>query len=363
VALVMDRTGSRTVLSAEIDWSTAYELLRDLSSYLDVEMQPTFEASPTWFDDLRTMTSPSLRAGIERLGASGGGWGSLVGLAWHRRLRSAAELLASLESIDPVELRLVLLGAHWPALRAEVPPQDIMGAARGEGEAAERLVETVRRIEPDSDELDVAALRRLVALDPPSTKDAVLSVLRGWHQEVFAAREPALAERLERDAEAKRALVATVGPERLIEIATNGLKYVPQPWARRVVLIPHIAMRPWNVMDAWDDATIVCYPASDEAVSDPDEPPASLIRLHKALGDEKRLRILRRLARGPATLKELSDAAGVGKPTAHHHTVILRAAGLLSVTLEDDSRYSLRPGAVDETGAWLRGYLGTEDRP
>src|SRR5207248_5604690 len=340
----MDRTGSRTRLQVEIDWSTAYELLRDLSAYLDVDMQPTFEAPHEWFDELRTRSSPSLRDRIERLGASGGGWGSLVGLAWHHRLRSAAELIADVETIDPVELRLVLLGAHWPALRAEVSPQDIMGAARGEREAGERLVETIRRIEPNSDELDLPALGRLVALDPPATKEAVLAVLRSWHQEIFAPRESAVAERLERDAQAKRALATSVSPERLIEIATNGIKYVPQPWARRVVLIPQIAMRPWNVMDAWDDATIVAYPASDETVSDPDEPPASLIRLHKALGDEKRLRILKRLAREPATLKELAEAAGVGKPTAHHHTVILRSAGLLSVTLEDDSRYSLRPG-------------------
>lgn len=362
MALVMDRTGSRIRLDVEIGWSTAYEVLLDISAFLHTDMQPTFEMGQEWFDGLRTRISATLREGFERLRGSGGGWGSLVGLAWHRRLRSATELIAALQDIDPLDLRLALLGANWPLLRAALPPQDILGAARGEAEAGQRLVEAVRRLEPDSDELDLPGLRRLVALEPEATRDAVLAVLRSWHEEVFAAREPALAERLQRDAEGKRALAKTVAPERLVEIATNGLRYVSQPWVRRVVLIPHVAMRPWNVMDAWDDATIVGYPASDDAASDPDEPPASLVRLHKALGDEKRLRILRRLARGPATLRDLADAAGVGKPTAHHHTVILRSAGLLSVTLEDDSRYSLRQGAVEETAGWLRGYLG-QDRP
>jgi DNA-binding transcriptional ArsR family regulator len=117
-------------------------------------------------------------------------------------------------------------------------------------------------------------------------------------------------------------------------------------------------MRPWNIMNAWDETTIVCYPAADpDDVADPDEPPVRLVRLHKALGDERRLRMLKLLSRRSATLQELADATGLAKSSAHHHTVILRSAGLLTVTLEDNSRYALREGVVPEVSRWLTDYV------
>jgi DNA-binding IclR family transcriptional regulator len=53
--------------------------------------------------------------------------------------------------------------------------------------------------------------------------------------------------------------------------------------------------------------------------------------------------MLRRLAAGEATLAELADVGGIGKPTAHHHLAALRAAGF--VTMRGNARgywYSLR---------------------
>jgi DNA-binding transcriptional ArsR family regulator len=82
-----------------------------------------------------------------------------------------------------------------------------------------------------------------------------------------------------------------------------------------------------------------------------------LVRLHKALGDEKRLRMLKVLAQGPATLQELADAVGLAKSSAHHHTVILRSAGLVRVTLEENSRYSLRREFIPEASAMLGTFL------
>ena len=117
-------------------------------------------------------------------------------------------------------------------------------------------------------------------------------------------------------------------------------------------------MRPWNLMNAYDDVSVVCYPVADESLGvDHTAPPARLVRLHKALGDEKRLRILKRLAGGGATLQELADQVGLAKSSTHHHLVILRSAGLIRVTLEDDSRYTLRPEFIPEATRWLEAFL------
>ena len=154
----------------------------------------------------------------------------------------------------------------------------------------------------------------------------------------------------------------TLSDEALIESATNGLVYVPEGWVRRVILTPHVAMRPWNVTCANGDAYVLAYPVADESLGiDRGAPSAHLVRLHKALGDEKRLRMLRMLARSSATLQELADGAGIAKSTAHHHLVILRSAGLIRVTLEEQSRYTLRREFIPEAAGWLPAFL--EGRP
>src|SRR5207244_8797235 len=141
---------------------------------------------------------------------------------------------------------------------------------------------------------------------------------------------------------------------KLIELATHGVVYVPEPWVRRIVLTPHLAMRPWNVSCAHDDTYVFCYPVADESVGgDRTEPPAHLLRLHKALADERRLRILKLLADGDRNLQELSETLGMAKSTAHHHTVILRAAGLIRTSTSMENRYSLRRDALGDARAPL----------
>jgi hypothetical protein len=59
-------------------------------------------------------------------------------------------------------------------------------------------------------------------------------------------------------------------------------------------------------------------------VADPSEaPPPALLKLFKALSDEGRLRLLRRLSAGPISLTEAAGELDVAKATAHHHLAIL----------------------------------------
>ena len=50
---------------------------------------------------------------------------------------------------------------------------------------------------------------------------------------------------------------------------------------------------------------------------------------HKALADVNRLRIVRRLAEGSATVGELIDTVGLSQPLVSWHIAKLRAAGLV----------------------------------
>jgi DNA-binding transcriptional ArsR family regulator len=92
------------------------------------------------------------------------------------------------------------------------------------------------------------------------------------------------------------------------------------------------------------------------------DPPDELreIRLfHKALADVNRLRIVRRLAEGSASVTELIDHVGLSQPLVSWHLGRLRAAGI--VTTQRSGREtvcSLRADTFAEFTARERAVLG-----
>ena len=145
--------------------------------------------------------------------------------------------------------------------------------------------------------------------------------------------------------------------------ATNGVEFAPRPGIDRVVMIPSFVNRPLVTYYEFGESILIVYPVADESVTaETDAPPLRLVRLSKALGDEKRLRILRALADGEKTLMELADMFGVPKTSMHHHMIVLRSAGLISVGV-GSKRYRLREETLPDVGALLSGYLGAASGP
>jgi DNA-binding transcriptional ArsR family regulator len=80
---------------------------------------------------------------------------------------------------------------------------------------------------------------------------------------------------------------------------------------------------------------------------------------HKALADVNRLRIVRRLADGPASVGELIDHVGLSQPLVSHHLRRLREAGLVvSRRAGRETICSLRPEAFGEVAERERAILG-----
>ena len=96
--------------------------------------------------------------------------------------------------------------------------------------------------------------------------------------------------------------------------------------------------------------------ADESVAAGSNAPPVRLLRLAKALADERRLRLLKKLSTGSYTLQELADDFGVAKSTIHHHLVTLRTAGLVRMRLSDN-RYGLRQDVIDSLGDLLSAYL------
>jgi ArsR family transcriptional regulator len=85
-----------------------------------------------------------------------------------------------------------------------------------------------------------------------------------------------------------------------------------------------------------------------------------MVRLiHKALSDVNRLRIVRRLAQGEATVTELIDHVGLSQPLVSWHLGKLRLAGLVETRRTGRETITrLLPEAWDRFAAYERRVLG-----
>ena len=145
----------------------------------------------------------------------------------------------------------------------------------------------------------------------------------------------------------------------IVMAATNGYEVSGDPSVHRVVLLPSFWIRPWLVVGRRADAEVLTTVVAEEFLILPSQAPSpALLKLFKALGDESRLKLLRRMSSGPISLTEATGELAVAKATAHHHLSILRQAGLVAIGGEGRAaRYRLREDPPDAAAAALADYL------
>jgi DNA-binding transcriptional ArsR family regulator len=354
VAREMSGPERRQALTVQIEARPAYEFLMWLCVFTDMGDETNYEIGRAWFEAIRQKLSPLLLETIEQFSFySHEMWEHISALAYTcPPPRDVPTLFAYLESIDPFELRLHMLGYYVRQHRRVTSPEVIYAAAQGDLEAQRKLI----RSSFPEDTSWQKSLRWILSLEPTAAKERLLEIVHGWYNEVFREQEERVVSILMRDVEARRAAQATLTPEQLIEACT-GWEYVPEPGIRRVILVPSYILRPFNGDAESGDTRIFYFPVADESINaDASAPPERLMRMAKALADERRLRILRKLSGGSYTLQEIADDLGAAKTTIHHHLILLRSAGLVRMRMSD-KRYSLRQDAFDHLEDLLKGYL------
>ncbi|HEY0492316.1 MAG TPA: hypothetical protein VGD57_02470, partial [Candidatus Dormibacteraeota bacterium] len=260
----------------------------------------TFDVGPPWFEAARRRASPGLLEGLRELEPPAWLWLHLLGVAYkmpgaHR----PARFLAHLAEYDPELLSFHLLGSYAGSSR--IPPALLRQARSGDASARIRLA---RLLFPHPG-TDQAALSRLLALSSDRLKSLTVDLLERWYSEVFRHEEREVGPVLASEARAKR-VVGKTSPERLVRFVTRGIDYLPEPAIQRILLIPSVVVRPWVLMTRFSSTRVFCYPVEDDAAINPDDPPARLVRIHRALAHEDRLRILRHLSRASMSAEDLS---------------------------------------------------------
>lgn len=192
--------------------------------------------------------------------------------------------------------------------------------------------------------------------DAQKLKTHLIEVMTLWYKAVINPELERTNEILRTDYESKKKMKEKMRPEELVQWATGGINYHPEPSVHKVLLIPQYVYRPWNIEADIEDTKVFYYPVANESLSPHDKymPNNFLVLKHKALGEDIRLRIVKLLSEKDYSLQELTEQLNMGKTNIHHHLKILRAAKLVEII---EGKYSLKANAIELLFKELELYL------
>lgn len=346
-AIVRDLT--RGAASYRIDWDvrTAFDFIFSLSG--DAGSTDDLPAADrTWLSDSRQALPEDIQAEVKALFESELAIHAGVLLVDEPDVRTSADVVDLIAGLSPREI----LGPLFADEHRDAEIDELLDQAIG-GDAG--AIETLTVRLPDYHKKGRLELLR----DPAAAKDRIVAVLRAW-QVPFSGIEGRILAILERDYDDRAGDRERLIAADLIETTTGGVRYLPEPGISRVILAPSFFSRPFNFLMSARDWRLFAYPVADSALgpSDALTPPLSVVRLHRALGDETRLRILKLLASRDLYLTEIAQHLDLSKPTIKHHLAQLRSAGLVTITESGTVMYySLRRNRLDDASAELKRFL------
>ncbi|WP_179886140.1 ArsR/SmtB family transcription factor [Bacillus sp. es.036] len=195
--------------------------------------------------------------------------------------------------------------------------------------------------------------QRAIPTNLLAQRDRSLKLLKEWDKEYFQFHREGVLEQLTADAEIKRKMLEEEAREKVILHASRFI--VESETVQNVCLIPSLHIQPMAFLDHLKDKLYITY-----SVKNPNNERNELLRFTKALGDEKRLKILEFLSHGTHTFTDIVSEIGMAKGNIHHHLSILRGAGLVNIHIKDERNtfyYSANKGIADEFSRMVDQFL------
>jgi DNA-binding transcriptional ArsR family regulator len=344
-------TGTALRVDLTIDAWSAADLSMSLLAVVERPAHRYLDAGATWRDRAATLPDDFL-ARLDRYGKET--WINLLGLPMDvPAARDGDGLVTTLRELPADEVLRYLAGYFRRCFRRETPAAVMEAAIDGDAKARKEFRRTSFADLP----MWRDTLRHLLSAPAEEIRADFADLVGTWQREVFAAHQGAYLEATRRDAQTLRQSTDGLPVEAIVERAVPPVTFVPEVGQTSVVLVPSVAVKPLFVVVDHRTANLFVYPT----LADREDagPPARLVALGKAIGDETRLRILRELATEPATPPDLASRMGIPRTTLLHHLSLLRRAGLIAVNVHDSAyhTYMVRDERLGDIGRLLETYL------
>lgn len=334
-------------IQLKAEQSPVWELILGIAGYTHKQLRHTFEMDEEWTTEQGAMPS-SLVQLLEEIEETNLWYGMILlqNQLGATSVEEFSNFLTTAPTTDFYEWLLPYHNRQFEPLRIE--------AAR-EPEQAE-LWERYASFFKEHDYLE-GYVHQLHRFSPLEISSLMTRVLTEWEKWVSKKQEwekwlQALAfeQKQHRQLDALNSVAE-------IERVTGGVEYLPEPAVWSVKLIPQVSYRPWVLTIRTVDTKLFFYPVKEEHLLEPGIPSKELIRGHKALGDELRLKLLFKLQKNPLSLQELSSQFNTSKTTLHHQLSLLKAAKFIRV---EKGIYSINLEKLEEFSNQLTRYMKTE---
>ncbi|GIP64014.1 transcriptional regulator [Virgibacillus pantothenticus] len=335
----------RETYNVHLTYSLLWESALGIAAITNKKLINTLERPEKYWGEIKKSISDGLLEQLEFV-EQNNTWKSLLQILHQREFKDLSEFIIYINGLQETELRFICLpfiGKDYQNYREK--------AAQGEKSSVEKLVQATANNSFFPTYIEFISQCDIVLL-----KEHLIQVMSNWYKEVLERDVAETSIILKNDYEAKKKMSNKLTPEELVQWATGGVTYAPEPSVHHVLLIPQYIYRPWNIEADMEETKVFYYPVANESITPNDKytPNNFLVLKHKALGDEARLRIVKLLSEENRTLQEITDQLDIGKSTIHHHLKILRAAKLVEIV---GSKYCLKKGAMELLFKELEVYL------
>jgi predicted DNA-binding protein YlxM (UPF0122 family) len=325
----------RETYEIQITYSALWECALGIAAITNSSLIKTLDRPLDYWGEVKRSLSKNLLNHLDFV-EKNNTWKALLQLLHTKEFRDLSEFTSYIEELLANELRFLCLpyvGSKYQGLREK--------AAHGEGEAINEL----KQITSDNPFFP-QYIEYISKADVSYLKNHLIQVMTEWYDIIIKPDVEETIRILQADYESKKQMKDKMMPEELVQWATGGVTYVPEPSVHHVILIPQHIYRPWTIVADIEGAKVFYYPVANESIAPNDKytPSNFMVLKYKALGDEARLRIVKLLFESNRSLQDISEQLNIGKSTIHHHLKVLRSAKLVEMM---EMKYSLKKNAVE----------------
>ncbi|MGA9288027.1 MAG: winged helix-turn-helix domain-containing protein [Anaerobacillus sp.] len=335
-------------ISLNVESSPVWEVILGISGFTHSKLRHTFEFDETWTNQVPRMPL-SLQKNLKMIEETNS-WYGMIMLQNEFSAQTIQEFSNGLREISRVTFYETLL----PYLNRET---EQIRKKTALNYAKDGIIAAYATYFEDHEFL-AGYIRSLEEYGYENLCDLIRDTVQEWYEFVSKQQDwEKWCAALTYEQKQHQSLDITA-PTHEIERLTGGVLYYPEPSVWHVKLIPHVAYRPWVLEKRTHDTKLFFYPLNESYLLEPGVPSKELVRGHKALGEELRLKLLYKILQGEVSLQEMSAYFNTSKTTLHHHLSLLKAAKFIRV---EKGVYSVNLSQIHRFSDQLTQYLGTNE--